>query len=87
MCLNITTNVIVLAVVCPKLSTPKNGKFQFVGPVPSYLTFSIAEYSCDDDYHIDDEEYVLICLSDGSWSNKPPQCLQSDCASDGKFEV
>ena len=68
---------------CPQLENPDNGYFTFVGPVPEYLTHSIAELRCDEGYQPDHQtENVLICNADGTWSDDAPQCLKQDCGQD-----
>ena len=65
---------------CPHLEEPENGFFNFVGPVPEYLTHSIVEFGCNEGYDLDHEiNNVLICKADGTWSDEVPQCKAHDC--------
>jgi len=62
-------------VMCDPLLAPANAAFEFVGAVPPYMMYSIAEFTCDKGFEISgNHDYVLICLPDKSWSNVPPTC-------------
>lgn len=51
-----------------------------MGPVPAYLTHSIAEFYCDEGYEHDNEIATsLICKADGEWSSDVPECHETEC--------
>ena len=59
----------VLADRCEALPQLKNGEYHFVGVVPEYLMFSIAEYSCNDGYELVGKDYSVVCMPGGHWSS------------------
>jgi len=73
---------------CSTLLAPTNGRVTFVGPIEPYLTHSIAEVTCNDDYLIEDnQDNVLICKEAGVWSAEVPACVEYTCDSTGEEEV
>ena len=65
------------------LDAPENGGFNMVGPVPAYLTHSIAEFYCDEGYEHESEiQTALICNADGQWSSDVPECHETECDPD-----
>ena len=61
-----------------------NGTFEFVGDVPEYLLHSIVEFSCQLNYDVpDDQDYVLTCMPDASWSSPIPICVPTTCDEQG----
>jgi len=68
---------------CPLLTVPENGSITMVGEAPSHAFHSIAEFSCNDGYEIaDEDDYVLTCTVDGTWSSNVPSCVPISCSDD-----
>ena len=65
---------------CETLGAPENGTFAFVGDVPQYLLYSIAEFSCQLNYEVPEEQdYILTCMPGGTWSSPTPTCVPIAC--------
>ena len=58
-----------IAITCPDLSLPDNGRVSQLGNTPG----SLAVYSCDENYQLSGES-PLTCGSDGQWSDVAPTC-------------
>ena len=56
-----------------------NGSFKFVGDIPQYMTYSIAEFACDAGFDMVGEDDVLSCLEDQTWSGEIPTCAVHEC--------
>jgi len=63
------------AVMCPALAPPTDGSVSYVDIAPRNQMDSIAEFSCDANFELVGEISV-VCLSDGSWSEQAPQCVE-----------
>jgi len=74
------------AVRCRNLTEPVNGTFFFIGDVPPNMMHSVAYFTCQKDYEIKGDDYMLACLPDGTWSLPEPECMPIDCQSRVEYD-
>ncbi len=61
-----------LAIICPKLDNPDNGRVVVSGLTPS----SIADYTCDKGFKLIGTSWRK-CLDNGEWSGEAPVCKRT----------
>jgi len=72
-----------ILVTCPPLTPSGHSNMTFVGDSPPNTLHSIVEFTCEEGYQVEeDEDYVLACKEDGTWSSEVPHCVPIKCEGD-----